>query len=223
MFLLCDDIMDGSQTRRGQPCWHTLEGIGLTAINDALMIENAIFTILKKYFSDKDYYVNLLELFHEIIFITTAGQANDLQTSSKSVDCFNMDTYKRIAANKTSYYTFYLPVALAMNMAEFKHPEAYRQAKTILLEMGHFFQVQDDFLDCFGDPNVTGKIGTDIQENKCSWLAVVAMQRANDSQKAIMRECYGNSGKYLFKKKKNFRNLFFTCRSRKSSKSEAVI
>uniref|UniRef100_T1H694 Uncharacterized protein n=1 Tax=Megaselia scalaris TaxID=36166 RepID=T1H694_MEGSC len=52
-----------------------------------------------------------------IIFITTAGQANDLQTSSKSVDCFNMDTYKRIAANKTSYYTFYLPVALAMNMA----------------------------------------------------------------------------------------------------------
>ncbi|KAL5290163.1 FDPS family protein [Megaselia abdita] len=193
MLLMCDDVMDGSQTRRGQPCWHTIEGVGLSGINDALMIENAIFWILKKYFSEKEYYTRLLELFHEIIFITIVGQAGDLKTSSNKVDSFSMEMYKTIAANKTSYYTFYLPVALAMNMAEFKHPEAFRQAKTILLEIGHFFQVQDDFLDCFGDPETTGKIGTDIQENKCSWLAVVAMQRANDSQKSVMLECYGSS------------------------------
>jgi len=60
--------------------------------------------------------------------------------------------------------------------------------------MGHFFQVQDDFLDCFGNPEVTGKIGTDIQDNKCSWLAVVAMQRANAEQKQIMTDCYGHNG-----------------------------
>lgn len=62
--------------------------------------------------------------------------------------------------------------------------------------MGHFFQVQDDFLDCFGNPDVTGKIGTDIQDNKCTWLAALCMQRATESQKQIMRDCYGKNGKY---------------------------
>lgn len=76
----------------------------------------------------------------------------------------------------------------------YKDAEAFRQSKTILLEMGHFFQVQDDFLDCFGNPEVTGKIGTDIQDNKCSWLAVVAMQRANAEQRQIMIDCYGQNG-----------------------------
>lgn len=75
----------------------------------------------------------------------------------------------------------------------------HRQAKTILLEMGHFFQVQDDYLDCYGDSQVTGKQGRDIQEGKCSWLCVVALQRASPSQKKILEVCY-----ITLKKKKFF-------------------
>lgn len=51
--------------------------------------------------------------------------------------------------------------------------------------------LQDDFLDCFGDPEITGKIGTDIKDAKCSWLAVVALQRATPVQRQIMEEHYG--------------------------------
>lgn len=191
MFLICDDIMDGSVTRRGQPCWHRLEDVNYIAINDALMIENGIYHILKKYFSHTDYYVKLVELFRDVTFITTIGQSLDLQMANKDVSHFSMEKYKTIVSNKSSYYTFYLPVALAMHMCGYTDPEVYRQAKTIFLEMGLFFQVQDDFLDCFGDPAVTGKLGTDIQDNKCSWLAIVCMQRASDAQKKIMEECYG--------------------------------
>ena len=52
-------------------------------------------------------------------------------------------------------------------------------------------QVQDDVLDCFGDPAVIGKVGTDIQDNKCSWLVVQAMARASPQQQAVLRAHYG--------------------------------
>ncbi|EDW08265.1 farnesyl pyrophosphate synthase [Drosophila mojavensis] len=192
-FIISDDVMDNSTTRRGQKCWHRVESVGLIAINDALMIENALYAILKQHFSHLDCYVALMELFHEVTYITTCGQSLDLLNSNKSVSEFTMETYKAIVDNKTAHYSFYLPFALAMHLAGYKDAEAFRQSKTILLEMGHFFQVQDDFLDCFGNPEVTGKVGTDIQDNKCSWLAVVAMQRANAEQKQIMIDCYGQN------------------------------
>ena len=38
-FLLVDDVMDGSTTRRGQPCWYLNPDVGLAAINDAMLLE----------------------------------------------------------------------------------------------------------------------------------------------------------------------------------------
>lgn len=42
-----DDIMDGSITRRGQPCWYKQEKVGMIAVNDGIVLETLIYAILK--------------------------------------------------------------------------------------------------------------------------------------------------------------------------------
>ncbi|URE25801.1 Farnesyl [Musa troglodytarum] len=83
-------------------------------------------------------------------------------------------------------------VACALLMAG-ENLDNFVDVKNILVEMGTYFQVQDDFLDCFGDPEVIGKIGTDIEDFKCSWLVVQALQRADENQMKTLSEIYGKS------------------------------
>ena len=47
-FLVADDIMDASHTRRSAPCWYRMPNVGMIAINDAFMLESAIYILLKK-------------------------------------------------------------------------------------------------------------------------------------------------------------------------------
>lgn len=58
--------MDGSQTRRGRPCWYQCNNIGLSAINDAILLESGVFQLLRRHFRDAPYYVDLMELFHDV-------------------------------------------------------------------------------------------------------------------------------------------------------------
>ncbi|XP_063296160.1 farnesyl pyrophosphate synthase isoform X1 [Pelobates fuscus] len=193
-FLVADDIMDNSVTRRGQPCWYKKDGIGLDAVNDSFLLEASIYRLLKKYCRGQTYYLHLLELFLETSYQTELGQALDLITAQPGKVDLNRYTetrYKAIVKYKTAFYSFYLPVAAAMYMAGIDGEEEHGNAKTILLEMGEFFQIQDDYLDCFGDPSVTGKIGTDIQDNKCGWLVVNALRRVTPDQRKILEENYG--------------------------------
>ena len=108
--------------------------------------------------------------------------------------------HRFIVLYKTAYYSFYLPVASAMLMSRIPktyiippsttvHP--YKIASSILLSLGEYFQIQDDYLDYADTPEQIGKIGTDIVDNKCSWVINTALTLANPAQRVILNENYG--------------------------------
>jgi farnesyl diphosphate synthase len=80
-FLVADDIMDASITRRGQSCWYRVPHVGNIAINDSFMLEAAIYHLLKVYFRNEPCYAYILELFLETTFKTEIGQLIDLITA----------------------------------------------------------------------------------------------------------------------------------------------
>ena len=197
-FLISDDIMDSSHTRRGAPCWFRLPDVGMIAINDAFMLESSIYVLLKKRFRTHPAYVDFLEIFHEVTMQTEVGQQCDLLTAPEGVvdlGKFSSEKSTFIMVYKTAYYSFYLPVALALHYLQLATPRNLQQAHDILIPTGVYFQVQDDYLDVYGSPEQIGKIGTDIQDNKCGWAINEAMQLASAEQKKVLEENYGRKDK----------------------------
>ncbi|KAM0796946.1 farnesyl pyrophosphate synthetase [Usnea florida] len=199
-FLVSDDIMDSSITRRGQPCWYRNPGVGMVAINDAFMLETSIYILLKKHFRTHPSYADMIELFHTTTFQTEVGQLCDLLTAPEDhvdLENFTPEKHRFIVIYKTAYYSFYLPVALSLYYLELATPANLKSCEDILIPLGEYFQVQDDYLDAYGSPEAIGKIGTDIQDNKCSWVINQALKRASPEQRTVLDECYGrkDSGK----------------------------
>ncbi|CAK1584567.1 unnamed protein product [Parnassius mnemosyne] len=194
-FLMADDIMDGSTTRRGVPCWYRLPEVGLGAINDTTLVYTSMMEILKTHFGDKKQYTNIVNLFNETLLFASLGQHLDLTMSQRKKNdysLFTVERYNAIVKYKTANYTFKLPVCLAMLLANNTDAQSHKRAEEISLEIGYLFQIQDDFIDCFGAESETGKAGTDIMQGKCSWLAVTALQRCNEAQRNVFTSCYGN-------------------------------
>ncbi|XP_069688314.1 farnesyl pyrophosphate synthase-like [Periplaneta americana] len=108
---------------------------------------------------------------YQIIFKYSLGELLDDNVAKKGegrvpdLNTYTMERYCTIAKYKTSSYTCCFPFTLATYM--------------------------DDYIDCYEDPTITGKISTDIETRKCTWLIVTAMQRATPEQKAILEDCYG--------------------------------
>lgn len=95
----------------------------MIAINDGFILESMIYKLLKKHFRQDACYVDLLELFHEVSYQTELGQLMDLLTAPEDVvdlSKFSIEKHAYIVEYKTAYYSFYLPIALAMRMVKWK-------------------------------------------------------------------------------------------------------
>ncbi|NWT61232.1 FPPS synthase, partial [Erythrocercus mccallii] len=154
-FLVADDIMDASLTRRGQLCWYKKEGIGLDAINDAFLLESMVYRLLRRYCGQQPYYLHLLELFLQVspapqplpdfLGLWTSSLLPFPRAQALGLNLVPWHRYKAIVKYKTAFYSFYLPVAAAMYMAGINGKEEHENAKAILLEMGEFFQIQENY------------------------------------------------------------------------------
>ena len=113
-----------------------------------------------------------------------------MQGARVNFNLFTPERYETISVYKTGFYTINCPVRLAMYVVGMNNKQSHSDVEKLLLKIGHFFQIQDDFIDCFVDPSVSGKIGTDIQDGKFCWPLVTALQSASDAQKRVLEDNY---------------------------------
>lgn len=196
--LIADDIMDGSLTRRGQAAWYTKPDVGLgLAVNDVISLHTAVYQVLRSFVQHHPHYREICNAVTECYHTTASGQALDLLLSSRlrrgdlKIDAFDQKLYEQVVEMKTSWYTFWLPLQVGLLLATEVREENHSRVRESALQMGHLFQAHDDYMDCFGDPAVTGKDGRDIEEGKCCWPIVAAVTNAEPSHLEELKQNYG--------------------------------
>ena len=172
--LIHDDIMDDAPLRRGKPTVHEKWNLNTGILSgDAMLILS--YQLLEHYNSDT--YKNLNSLFTKTALEVCEGQQYDIDFETRNdvtiSEYINMITYK------TSVL-----VAAAMKMGAII-AEASAEDQELIYEFGKnlgiAFQIQDDYLDAFGDPETFGKqVGGDIIENKKTYLYLKAFENGTD-------------------------------------------
>ena len=103
--------------------------------------------------------------------------------------------YAAIVRYKTTFYTIHAPLAAGVLLAQRPADEEaalLANVGEVSSHIGQLFQEQDDYLDVFGDPEVTGKVGTDILDGKTTWIFAYALEHADDAQRAELTPHYGS-------------------------------
>ena len=176
-FLIEDDVMDRGETRRGKPCWYLKPGVGFAnAINDGLFLEQAIYELIETNVHTKPFAREASSILRAASIRTVIGQHLDTHPPH-SVEEYTRQRWLSVVRFKTAYYTFLLPCELGILVSGKNFCQREKELlKDVCLLIGEMFQAQDDMLDCFGEKQVIGKIGRDIEETKCTWLICTAME-----------------------------------------------
>lgn len=199
--LIHDDIMDNASIRRGKKTVHKKWDLNTGILSgDAMMI--MAYQCFESY--EPDTFKKLLKLFNKTSLEVCEGQQLDMDFETRND--VSIPEYLKMITFKTSVL-----VATAMKMGVIIANKEDEEADAIYnfgLNLGIAFQLQDDYLDTFGDSEVFGKqIGGDITENKKTFLYLKALEICSDEDKEQLLELY-HSNKYNESKVEEVTYLF---------------
>jgi len=186
--LIHDDIADESELRRGEPCLHISDGVGLAINVGDLALVNVYAGLLTDSSLDND---TCLRILCELTYMeqrTLEGQALDIGWVRDGRWDVSVDDYLYMATHKTAYYSAATPLACGAICA--KGDDAQVEALFDFgLDAGLAFQLQDDLLNLVGDPDEQGKdYRSDITEGKRTLLAVWALEHLDPSGRAELQQ-----------------------------------
>jgi geranylgeranyl diphosphate synthase type II len=170
--LIHDDIMDKAPLRRGKPTVHAKYGEPTALLGGDVMLV-AAYDYLNRL--DTRYLKRIIHLFNQTAREVCEGQQLDMDFEKR--ETVTLDEYIHMISLKTSVL---LAASLRMGAilggaGEGNQQQLYAFGK----KLGIAFQVQDDYLDAFGDPEKFGKqVGGDILANKKTFLLIHALETA---------------------------------------------
>lgn len=175
--LLHDDIMDDAPLRRGKPTVHTKWDNNLAILSgDAVLI--AAYQALEAY--EESLYSQLTRVLSKTAIEVCEGQQYDMDFEKRTN--VSEGEYLHMIKLKTAVL-----VGCALKMGALIAGASLKQSEEIYQigeSIGLAFQIQDDYLDAFGDPKSFGKqVGGDIIENKKTMLYYLAIELGTDAQK----------------------------------------
>ena len=207
--LIHDDLMDGSDTRRGKPAIHRhfenmhQESAMVGLSNKFGEAAAVLLGDLALVWSDHMLHtsgvtsgslISALSVHDEMRIELMAGQYLDVRESGEQVP--SVDRSLRIARYKSGKYTIERPLHLGLALA-LQASDERKNLMNILssygLPLGEAFQLRDDMLGIFGDPEVTGKpAGDDLREGKRTVLMAMALDRASEDDRASISSALGD-------------------------------
>lgn len=180
--LLHDDLMDNADLRRGHETVHRKWDANTAILSGDSMLVLAYQRMAQ---CDKQKMPEVLSLFTETALEIGEGQQYDMDFEHRND--VTEDEYIEMIRLKTSVL-----LACAMKIGAILAGASKEDAENLYRfgeQIGLAFQLQDDYLDVYGDTRVFGKaIGGDITSNKKTYMLINAMLRANDTQRAELEK-----------------------------------
>ena len=166
--LIHDDIMDNAPIRRGLPTVHEKWNSNIAILSGDVLLVKAYELISKQ---KNEHIPELFQLFNKTAIEVCEGQQMDMDFENR--DDVTVEEYIAMIRLKTSVL---LGCALEFGfLISNQSAENRRNIYDFGVNLGIAFQIQDDILDLFGDPEKVGKqVGGDVKSNKKTLLYLVA-------------------------------------------------